>query len=193
MESKEKVIFEEAIRQFSRFGYRKTSLDDIAREARTSKRTIYKYSRSKLELFQKCAENEFVNLHNGIQNSIKSIKNPIKRLIAIPITKRTIIIDRMRELESTLSIIEEIRETYLTQVQFLIPQDVELVKETLKYGVKQKVFNKSKIEKKAVIITEVILNFDPTWWRMDDKAAKESIEGLFQVLFEGLIYSGGKK
>lgn len=44
-------ILETAISLFSHYSFGKTSVDDIAREARISKGTVYYYFRNKEELF----------------------------------------------------------------------------------------------------------------------------------------------
>jgi AcrR family transcriptional regulator len=49
-------VLEAALRTFTRFGYRKTSMDDIAREARISRPGLYFLFSSKNGLFREAAE-----------------------------------------------------------------------------------------------------------------------------------------
>ncbi len=186
MELKEKSILEIASRHFSFFGYRKTSLDDIVREARISKSTLYKYFKSKDALFKKFAEIEFHNMHKRHRDSLEPIKNPEKKLMAYPMKKRSIILDRMQAVGSSFSILEEIRDVAVNQLQPVRGEEMELIKEILFHGAEQKLFKDSQIEEKAEVIMEIFHHFEPTWWQMDDKAAEHSIERLFNFLLEGI-------
>lgn len=186
MDLKETLIIEVALKHFSFFGYSKTSLDGIAREAKISKSTIYKYAKNKKDLFQKCAEIEFDNMHKRLLDSLAFIGNPDEKLLAFPINKRTIILKRIQELGSSLSIIEEIIQVYVSQVKPVMPKEVELVKEILAEGAKQKIFNNSQIENKAQVIIDIFYHFEKTWWQLDEQAANESIKRVFSLLFEGI-------
>lgn len=56
MHEMEQQIRQSAERLFLHYGFRKTSVDQIAREAGIGKGTIYNYFRNKEELFARCAE-----------------------------------------------------------------------------------------------------------------------------------------
>jgi len=56
MESKERLIIQSAVAVFSKFGYRKAALDDIAKEASISRSSIYVYFKDKKEVFKKTLE-----------------------------------------------------------------------------------------------------------------------------------------
>jgi len=55
---KRQMILDIAARIFSRYGYSKTSLDEIAQEARIAKGTIYYYFTSKEELFSQIVQKQ---------------------------------------------------------------------------------------------------------------------------------------
>lgn len=48
----ENIIYEAALKNFARYGYRKTSLDDIASELEMTKGNLYRYSNNKQSLYQ---------------------------------------------------------------------------------------------------------------------------------------------
>src|SRR5258708_13912156 len=50
------AILDAALRLFSQYGYRRTSIDDIAREAEIAKGTVYLSFKSKEEIFRALAE-----------------------------------------------------------------------------------------------------------------------------------------
>ncbi|HEV2169666.1 MAG TPA: TetR/AcrR family transcriptional regulator [Candidatus Binatus sp.] len=66
-ETKRDAILDAALKLFSQYGYRRTSIDDIAREAEIAKGTVYLSFESKEEIF--CALCEFLieRSENGVK------------------------------------------------------------------------------------------------------------------------------
>jgi AcrR family transcriptional regulator len=56
MEPKHQLLLEAAMKLFSRHGYRRTSVDDIAQEAQVAKGTVYVYFKDKEALFKAVVE-----------------------------------------------------------------------------------------------------------------------------------------
>ena len=69
-EVKEKIV-QAAITTFSKYGYDKTRMDDIAKSANLGKGTLYLYFKSKEELFYAISE-----------NSIKELKEQLSKLFS---------------------------------------------------------------------------------------------------------------
>ena len=67
---KEKIV-QAAITTFSKYGYDKTRMDDIAKSAKLGKGTLYLYFKSKEELFYAISE-----------NSIKELKEQLSKLFS---------------------------------------------------------------------------------------------------------------
>ncbi|MFO0751317.1 MAG: helix-turn-helix domain-containing protein [Myxococcota bacterium] len=57
-QAKHECILDAAVRAFRRLGFRKTSIDDVASEAKVGKGTVYLAVRSKDELYLKAVERE---------------------------------------------------------------------------------------------------------------------------------------
>jgi AcrR family transcriptional regulator len=55
-EQKQRALLDAAIGVFARFGYRKTSMDDIARAAGVSRQGLYLLFSNKEELFRRSVE-----------------------------------------------------------------------------------------------------------------------------------------
>jgi AcrR family transcriptional regulator len=71
---KRQMILDIAARIFSRYGYGKTSLDDIATEAKIAKGTIYYYFPSKEELFINVVSEQARTFMSEIQSKLNEIK-----------------------------------------------------------------------------------------------------------------------
>lgn len=64
---KEEQIIEAARKLFHQFGFKKVSMDEIAKEAGVTKRTIYMYFESKEELLKYFIEEEIKNMKNIVE------------------------------------------------------------------------------------------------------------------------------
>ena len=73
-------ILEIAKSRFERFGYRKTSLDDICKDAGCSKRTVYQCFENKEDLFVTLFINEALNSRNAILNKLKDVEDPLEKI-----------------------------------------------------------------------------------------------------------------
>jgi len=77
---KKQLIVEAAYEIFKRFGYEKTSMNDISKEANMGKGSVYYYFESKEDIFIEALEYEIHKGINHINEQIKDIADPIKRL-----------------------------------------------------------------------------------------------------------------
>ncbi|MCB5252007.1 MAG: TetR/AcrR family transcriptional regulator [Candidatus Cloacimonadaceae bacterium] len=85
---KKQIILDIATRIFSRYGYNKTSLDEIAAEAGIAKGTVYYYFPSKEELFINVVEiqvKELVDTIRGRVREVDGFENKLRTLVQEPI------------------------------------------------------------------------------------------------------------
>jgi AcrR family transcriptional regulator len=97
---------------FAKFGYKKTTVDDIARAAHKVKSTIYQYFESKEDIFQTIVEKESQILKEEIKKAIKAQDNPKKKLL-------TYVITRMRVLKDLSNFYNALRDEYLEHFVFI--------------------------------------------------------------------------
>lgn len=104
-QEKRQIILETASRLFSRYGFNKTSLDEIAATAQIAKGTVYYYFASKEELFmaavEKKAEDYFLALKSQIEEK-ETFEAKLHAFLHIPIRfvyeNMPILIECMRNL-----------------------------------------------------------------------------------------------
>ena len=65
---KDKQIIEAARKLFSKYGFRKVTMDEIAREANVTKKTVYTYFSSKEELFKYFINEELQNMKKIVED-----------------------------------------------------------------------------------------------------------------------------
>ncbi|MCD6234148.1 MAG: TetR/AcrR family transcriptional regulator [Candidatus Marinimicrobia bacterium] len=79
-DQKKQTILAVAQKFFSRFGFNKTTMDEIAKAARMGKATLYHYFRDKEQLFYEVVRNEAKTMQDAIANDIQDITDPKERL-----------------------------------------------------------------------------------------------------------------
>jgi AcrR family transcriptional regulator len=81
MESEKRgQILSLAKKRFERFGYNKTTVDEIANDAGVSKRTLYQEFESKEKILQELFMFEALSVRRAILNQIKRITDPSEKL-----------------------------------------------------------------------------------------------------------------
>lgn len=78
-----KHIINKTSELFRTYGIKSNTMDDIAREAGTSKRTLYQYIQDKNELIELVIQHEYNNLSETVQNIHSSCVDPIEELIRL--------------------------------------------------------------------------------------------------------------
>lgn len=85
---KKQLIVETAVGLFSRYGYSKTSLDDIASTAQIAKGTVYYYFPSKEDLFVNVIlikANEYFGYLREHLDSVEGFESKIRELMHVPL------------------------------------------------------------------------------------------------------------
>mgnify|MGYP003606567026 CR=1 FL=1 len=81
MDELDSLILDQAKLRFDRFGFQKTTMDEISRDCRISKRTLYERFQDKQHLFDSLIEREG---HKDLENILKrlgEVADPLDRLL----------------------------------------------------------------------------------------------------------------
>lgn len=93
-ERKKETIKNKAIELFDKYGVKKVSMDEIAKEAQVSKVTIYKYFQSKEDLFRELIMSEYEKSVSGAETIINSdiaFLDKLFKIITIKNSSRSLI------------------------------------------------------------------------------------------------------
>jgi TetR/AcrR family transcriptional regulator, regulator of autoinduction and epiphytic fitness len=82
-EAKRAAILEAAMRLFSQYGYRRTSIDDIARAAEIAKGTVYLSFKSKEEIFRALCESLIERMESAVTAARATRGSIDERLVAV--------------------------------------------------------------------------------------------------------------
>ncbi|MFQ5866637.1 MAG: TetR/AcrR family transcriptional regulator [bacterium] len=187
-DEKHNVILTAARKLFGRYGLRKTTVDEIAREARVGKGTIYNYYTSKEEVFQAVVEEEAQIFKNEIKKAVDSQATPEKKIRAYVITRMQII-NQLANFYSSFKdeyleyygFIEKIRKKYTNY-------EISTIKDILKEGINKKVFSIKDLDLTtfAVVIAMKGLEY---YWAIEQGPleTEKKIDTLLKIFFNGIL------
>lgn len=174
---------------FAHFGYKKTALDDIAREARKGKSTIYYYFKSKDEIFKAVIDTEAEIRAKTIDDQISKIKDPIQKL-------KTYIYVRMQTLKMVVNYYEAIKNDLLDNLYFVnnlrsnhFEEEVKQVKNMLEEGIQKEIFTIKNPELTAKTIVTALYGFEVPLIQknLSDDDLQKSVDEMLNILFYGIV------
>lgn len=182
-----KNIMDVARELFSRFGFKKTTVDDIASKARVAKGTIYNYFQSKEEIFHSVVRREGATLISRMKIAVLSQKTPQIKLRGMIITK----INYYKELSLLYEINRQRAEELLPFVEAerdeIARREMEIIKGILEEGVQSSVLEVINVPATAKAIVVAIKGLELGWTLdMEMEEAVAEIDGLLYIFFKGL-------
>lgn len=186
MTAREQVI-EAAKELFTRHGFRKTSMSDIALMVHKTKSSIYHYFKSKEEIFVAIAESEAMDLRKSLYEAIKKEDTAELKLRAYILTRQ----DGYAKLASLyealhsdifedFTLIEHIKRRYHKD-------EYNTIKMILKRGIKKGLFNID-VDLATRAVLAAIKGFEIEW--AQNKNTKENIadlDTLIKIIFYGIL------
>ena len=174
---------------FARYGYKKTALDDISREARKGKSTIYYYFKSKDDIFKAVIDSEAEIRAKAIDDQISVIDNPQLKL-------KTYIYVRMLTLKNVGNYYEAIKNDLLDNLYFVnsfrnnhFDTEINLVKDLLLDGIEKGVYTIQNPELTAKTIVTLLHGFEvPLILKnLSDEELQKSVDEMLNILFFGIV------
>ena len=191
MKNKRKVrraIVEVASSIFSRFGYKKTSMEDIAREFGMGKSSLYYYFESKEDIFEAVVVHEADVLKISLIEVLGKTRDPREKL-------RHYILVRMNSFRklsnyynaifsedlSHFDFIEKIRERY-------DKEEVQTLEHILKEGSRLNTFTVENTELAAIAICTAMKGLEiPLFWKRKDYGIESRLDDILDMLFYGIV------
>jgi len=178
-----------ARRIFTRYGFRKTTMEEIASASQMGKSSIYYYFKSKEEIFRAVVEFEATMLKEQLNRIISKNNSPPERLKAYMLFR----LHHVRTLENFYAALNE--ET-LSYMGFILEirrnfeaEEQELVSNILEDGMEQRVFQLSSSKIGAIAISTMMKGLElPLLLDEEHKTDREELmEDLIRVLFNGIL------
>ncbi len=173
---------------FSRFGFKKTTMDEIAIASRKGKSSIYYYFTSKEEIFQAVVEKEASMLKTELLKAISAVEDPREKLKAY-------VLVRMQTINNLSNFYNAIKNEYLSHLEFINQarvkydkDEIQMVQNILNEGVKNNEFQIENTALAAFAIVTAMKGMEiPLFWEAEEKNIEQRIDNLLNVLFYGII------
>lgn len=182
-------IVDVACKIFTRYGYKKTTMEEIAEATRKGKSSIYYYFPSKEDIFKAVVEKEAAELKERLDKTIHTGEPPIDKLKAY-------ILFRLHHVRTLGNFYAALKEDSLSHMDFILEirkrfdqEELQVVREILEEGLRDGSFqiNSSKIG--AIAIATMMKGLElPLLLSSDHKTDRgELLDDLIRVLFYGIV------
>ena len=172
---------------FSRYGLKKVTIDEIAKNAHISKATIYKHYKNKNEIFNEVVEGEFKLLLSHIEEAVEKENTTGDKLRAHLITKML----KLNELINFYHVTQDTWNYYWSFVDKIrkkfILKEKEIVTKILIDGNKTRELNVKNTDQTAHIMVLALKSLEFPWVKEELGVSSSSyIESMLNILMNGL-------
>jgi AcrR family transcriptional regulator len=186
-EIRDKII-DSASKIFSRFGFKKTTMDEIAQSMHKGKSSIYYYFKSKEEIFEAVIDKEVTAFKIEVTLKLAPITSPKEKL-------RAYITTRMHALKRMSNFYEAIRNEYLSHLDFINKirvkydeNEVITISQFLKSGIETGEFQLDDPQLAAMAIVTTMRGLEiPLFWSGEQQDIEKRIDSLLSLLFYGIV------
>ncbi len=175
-----------ARRIFTRYGFRKTTMEEIASASQMGKSSVYYYFKSKEDIFRAVVEFEAIMLKERLNRIISKNSSPSERLKAY-------ILFRLHHVRTLENFYAALNEEALSHMGFILEirrnfeiEEQELVSKILEDGMEQNVFQLSSSKIGAIAISTMMKGLEVPL--LLDEAHKTDREELMDDLIRVLLY-----
>lgn len=174
---------------FSRNGYRKTTMEQIAKAAKMGKSSIYYYYKSKEEIFEAVVVREAQELKKRLEKVVNTDKEPMDRL-------KDYFMFRLSHLKTVSNFYAVLNEDFPDQLKFVQrirkkfdEEEYRMVYDILKKGIDDGDFVINSPDIGTIAFTTMLKGLElPLFLNKYTRAEKERLlDDLIQVVFYGLI------
>jgi AcrR family transcriptional regulator len=173
---------------FSRYGFRKTTMDEIAKALKMGKSSIYYYFESKEDIFEAVLLNEANILRNDLTTAIKSVDSPIDKM-------RNYVFVRMKSFEKLSNYYNAIFDKDMDHFNFIETvrekydrEELAILRLIVYHGAKMKVFNVVNSEYTAMVIQTTLKGLEvPLFWKKKEEDIEKRLNAILDVLFNGIV------
>lgn len=183
-----KRIIDTAGQIFSRYGFRKTSMDEIARALKMGKSSIYYYFSSKEAIFEAVVLNEANTLRSELTKSIKSVESPLDKM-------KNYVFVRMRAFQKLSNYYNAIFDKNLDHFEFIETvrakydrEELAMLRLILYDGARRKIFNVANSEYTAMAIQTTLKGVEvPLFWKRKEQNIEARLNAILDVIFYGIV------
>jgi AcrR family transcriptional regulator len=191
MKKKEKLelLYCKSLEVFARYGYKKTTLDDIAGEIGITKPGLYKYVKDKMDLYEKTLSFALLRWQDRVVNAVNREDDIVRKFIVMSQKGY----DYLMEDELLTEILRKDPtifpfSTNIVRFREVNQRSLDLIKYILEEGIKQRKFSKVDIQRTSVLLYSIYRTFIVEAYVISDaKQIKKIYTDGINLILNGLI------
>ncbi|HOP59684.1 MAG TPA: TetR/AcrR family transcriptional regulator [Bacteroidales bacterium] len=173
---------------FSRYGFKKTTMDEISKALKMGKSSIYYYFRSKEEIFEAVVLHEANILRHELTTAIKSVESPVEKM-------KNYVFVRMKAFEKLSNYYNAIFDKNLDHFEFIESirsrydrEELAILRLILYDGARKKVFSVVNSEYTALAVQTALKGLEvPLFWEKKEMNIEKRLSAILDILFYGII------
>ncbi len=173
---------------FKKFGYKKTTMNDIAKAAGKGKSSIYYYFESKKAIFKNVILSEAIIYRNKVLDSISNADNPLEKL-------KSYIMIRLQTDRILSNFHRAINDPYLKHIKFVKKlkdlydrEEFSIFRSILEDGENKAYFEVYNIRHAAVGIVNAMRGIESTLLlNPEDPQLEAKVENILNIVLYGIV------
>ncbi|MEA3447555.1 MAG: TetR/AcrR family transcriptional regulator [Bacteroidota bacterium] len=173
---------------FSKFGFQKSTMNDIAREARKGKSSLYYYFKSKEEIFEAVVKTEAEIFKTEVKKTLNQ-ESDLKTRVRLYFTIR------MKRFKELVNLYAAMRSNYLKNQDFIEKiretydrEELEFIQSMLEEGVEKNEFKVKSITDTSYALASALKGLEfPLVFNPTEQKLNERIDALLNILFYGIV------
>lgn len=186
-EARNKII-EIARNIFTHFGFKKTTMEEIAQASRKGKSSIYYYFSNKEEIFKAVIDKEVEELKSELSDRLGKTEDPVEKL-------KLYILVRMRKLNDLTNFYTALKSEYLSHLEFIEQirksydlEEINTISGIIQEGIDRKLFIVDDPWLSAVAIVTAMKGLEvPLFTGNHQHDFELRINSLVNSLFYGIV------
>ena len=163
-------------------------MDEIAKELKMGKSSVYYYFKSKEEIFEAVVLYEANILRNELTKAIKSVESPVDKM-------KNYVFVRMKSFEKLSNYYNAIFDKNLAHFDFIETirekydrEELAILRLIIYDGVRKKVFNVANSEYTAIAVQTTLKGLEvPLFWKKKEIDINDRLNAILNVLFYGIM------
>ena len=175
---------------FSKFGFRKTTMDDIALSLRKGKSSIYYYFKGKEEIFEAVVESEAVELTDRLTEVLRQNSHDPEEQLRQYMTERLKSIQQLanfynvmkNDFLSHLEFIDRVREKYRNE-------EIHMLEVILKLGIRKGLYQIANPRIAALALVTAMQGMESPLFlgSVKDIEIETRLEPILDIIFNGIL------
>ncbi len=182
------TILDVASTIFSKFGFKKTTMDEIAQAARKGKSSVYYYFSGKEEIFKAVVEREGLLLKNTLRDVVLSDLLPEEKL-------RKYILTRLLAIKELSNLYNAVKNDLLSHIAFIVDlrnsydqEETIMISQIINEGIEKKIFLIDNAQTCVSSIIQITKGLEfPIFLFDKDNHLENKINDILNLIFNGIL------